>query len=136
MGRYSWMLGFAVLGALSVSLLLRMPQRAVAHAAAPQTVDTLAVTVDVFADHVDTRPAVFAVGRTVALTVASHRATPVRFALSGYQDRVAAAALAPGRSVHFTFIASRPGDQFAWLIDGAPLGRLDIRGSHLVEGHQ
>ena len=136
MARYRWILVFAVLGALAVSILLRMPQRAVARTAAPAQVDTLAVAVDVFADHVETQPQTFAVGRTVALTVTNHRAAPLRFALTGYQDCVPAAAIAPNAPAHITFIANRPGDQFAWLIDGSPMGRLDIRGSHLVEGHQ
>ena len=33
-------------------------------------------------------------------------------------------------------LADRPGDDFAWIVDGAAVGRLVVQGSHLVEGHR
>jgi hypothetical protein len=66
-----------------------------------------------------------------------HRGTgPARLALMGYEDRLGVAEVAPGATWRASFVADRPGDDFAWMLDGAPAGRLRVSGSHLVEGHR
>jgi hypothetical protein len=60
----------------------------------------------------------------------------VGLALAGYEDRLAIPALSPGATWSGEFIADRPGEDFAWLLDGVPAGRLAVTGSHLVEGHR
>jgi hypothetical protein len=60
----------------------------------------------------------------------------VRVVLSGYEDRVTLAALAPGARWTATLVADLPGDDFTWLVDGAPTGRFVVTGSHLVDGHR
>ena len=52
------------------------------------------------------------------------------------RNRPAAAPLAPGAGWTGEFLADRPGEDFAWLLDGEPAGRLTVTGSHLVEGHR
>jgi hypothetical protein len=83
-------------------------------------------------------PAVAAVpkGSRVRLTVENRGAGPSRLALAGYQDRLAPPPLAPGAVWTGEFLADRPGEDFAWLLDGEPAGRLSVTGSHLVEGHR
>jgi hypothetical protein len=42
----------------------------------------------------------------------------------------------PGAIGHGEFTADLPGEDFAWLVNGRPLGRLTVAGSHLIEGHR
>jgi hypothetical protein len=73
--------------------------------------------------------------RVVAsLTNAGHR--PVRVELPGYEDRLPAVTIEPGGSWRGEFLADRPGEDFAWLVDGKPAGRFIVAGSHLIEGHR
>jgi hypothetical protein len=67
---------------------------------------------------------------------AGRGARDVRLSLAGYEDRLAIPELAPGSSWTGEFFADRPGEDFAWLIDGVPAGRLAVTGSHLIEGHR
>ena len=60
----------------------------------------------------------------------------VRVELPGYEDRVAAATIEPGATWKAEFLADRPGEDFAWMVDGKPAGRLIVTGSHLIEGHR
>ena len=72
----------------------------------------------------------------VRLTVRNRGSAPARVALFGYQDRLSIPVLAPGGAWSGEFLADRPGDDFAWMIDDKPAGRLSVTGSHLVEGHR
>ena len=60
----------------------------------------------------------------------------IRLTLGGYQDRIGNVTLAPGEAADREFLADRPGEDFPWLVDGRPLGRFVVSGSHLVEGHR
>jgi hypothetical protein len=84
------------------------------------------------------RPAVASVpkGSLVRLRVDMRGDRPARLALSGYQDRLTIPELAPGMVWSGEFLADRPGEDFAWLLDGEPAGRLTVTGSHLVDGHR
>jgi hypothetical protein len=72
----------------------------------------------------------------VKLSVVNHDVRPVTLTLMGYQDRFGVSSLAPDSAWHGEFVADRPGDDFAWQLDGAPVGRLAVTGSHLVDGHR
>ena len=74
-------------------------------------------------------------GSDVTFTVVNRGASARTIALSGYEEHVHLAVPA-GASGSVTFRADHPGDDFAWLVDGVPAGRLAVTGSHLVEGHQ
>lgn len=56
--------------------------------------------------------------------------------LAGYEDRLSPPTLAPGAVWSGEFVADRPGEDFAWLVNGQPAGRLAVTGSHLIEGHR
>jgi hypothetical protein len=57
-------------------------------------------------------------------------------ALAGYEELLPPRRIAPGETWSAEFVSSRPGDDFAWLVDGRPAGRLRVTGSHLEEGHR
>ena len=57
-------------------------------------------------------------------------------AIRGYEDRVAPVDLGPGLSRELNFESRLPGDDFAFEMGGRNLGRLEVTGSHLEDGHQ
>lgn len=75
-------------------------------------------------------------GSRVRLRVDHRGDRPSRLALAGYEDLITIPTLQPGAVWTGEFAAERPGDDFAWLLDGEPRGRLAVTGSHMVEGHR
>src|SRR5262245_21675905 len=75
-------------------------------------------------------------GTRVRLRIVNQGARPARIVLAGYEDHVPVPALSPGASWSGEFLADRPGEDFAWLLDGKPASRLAVTGSHLEEGHR
>jgi len=75
-------------------------------------------------------------GAGISIVGWNRDAVTVTLSLAGYEDRLAPRALARGARWDTTFIADRPGEDFAWLLDGKPAGQLTVTGSHLVEGHR
>jgi hypothetical protein len=71
----------------------------------------------------------------VTVTVENRGPGTRTIALAGYEEQVHLA-VPPGGTARVTFRADRPGDDFAWLVDGEPAGTLAVSGSHLIEGHQ
>lgn len=74
--------------------------------------------------------------RYVVLSVRNTRRVPAGISLQGYQDRLSIGIIRPDSVWRGRFLADRPGDDFAWMVEGEPLGRLAVQGSHLVEGHR
>ena len=72
----------------------------------------------------------------VRLTVTNRDARPASLTLAGYEARLGVVRVAPDSLWRGEFLADRPGQDFAWMLDGAPVGRLAVTGSHLVEGHR
>lgn len=83
-------------------------------------------------------PAATAVPRDsrVRLLIENAGGGAVTIALAGYEDRLSLPALAPGAAWSGEFVTDRPGEDFAWLVNGQPAGRLAVTGSHLIEGHR
>jgi hypothetical protein len=81
-------------------------------------------------------PVVVPVNARARLHVVNRGTRAIRLTLAGYQDRLGDLSLRPGEAVDREFLADRPGQDFAWLVDGHPLGRFVVSGSHLVEGHR
>jgi hypothetical protein len=75
-------------------------------------------------------------GSRVHLSMSNTGPTPVRVELPGYEVHFPAVTIEPGGRWSGEFVADRPGDDFAWLVDGRPAGRLAVTGSHLIEGHR
>lgn len=74
--------------------------------------------------------------RLVRLSVTNRALRPVTLSLAGYEDRLHTAPIAPDSTWHGAFLADRPGEGFDWQVNGTAVGRLDVTGSHLEEGHQ
>jgi len=136
MKRYAIVLAVAVAAALALGAIARAPRgreaRTVAAHQAPS--ETLSVAFSAGS----ARPEVVSVtaGHRVTATLVNEGTRPIAAALAGYEDRFALATIAPGTSRTVTFVADRPGEAFAWLVDGEPCGRLAVTGSHLEEGHR
>src|SRR5262245_1599323 len=56
--------------------------------------------------------------------------------LLGYEDILEPVYLGPGEARDIVFTSTRPGDDFALSMEGTVVGRLEVTGSHLEEGHQ
>lgn len=56
--------------------------------------------------------------------------------LAGYGDRAPTVDMGPGLSREMVFESRLPGDDFAFELGGRFLGRLEVTGSHLEEGHR
>ena len=137
MKRYLVLLAVAVvLGAIALaagrSLRFAPPREA-----APADRPTVALDLTITADH-HIVPALASVPKDhrVKLSVTNHEKRAVSLTLMGYQDRFGVAYVAPDSVWHGEFVADRPGDDFAWVLEGAPVGRLAVTGSHLVDGHR
>ena len=124
--RWLVLLALVPVAALVLGVLARRPHTA----AAP-------VPPAIAAPEIELRltPAVPA-GRHVRLVVRNAGDDTAELRLAGYQDRVAVTAIAPGETRRLSFLADRPGDDFAWLVDARPVGRVSVTGSHLIEGHR
>lgn len=120
--------------ALAVARRLPHPAAAPPAAAPPAPLDTLVVTVTDGAMQPDR--AAFPLGHRLALTRVNGGRAPVRLSLAGYEHQLAEAALAPGEARTDTFTLDLPGEDFAWRVNGAPVGQLRVSGSHLVAGHR
>ena len=130
MKRYRMLFLVTVGIGLVLALLGRMPRRA------GETVATPAATaLDIEDGAVTPAASTVAKGVRVRLRVTNRSGRLTELALAGYQDRVRIS-LARGATGQSEFLADRPGEDFAWLIDGKPAGRLSVSGSHLVEGHR
>jgi hypothetical protein len=126
----------ALLGAVAISLLLRLPARTQPGAPAHPEPPPLAVQVEIRDDGVSCVPESCTVGTRADLTIRNRSSAPVSVALTGYEDRVHADSIGAGRDWHGGFVADRPGQQLAWIVNGELRGRFDVLGSHLVEGHR
>jgi hypothetical protein len=72
----------------------------------------------------------------VRLTIVNHRRDRVGLSLRGYQDRLMIGWIDPDSTWRGEFLADRPGDGFAWMLEGEPVGKLAVTGSHLMEDHR
>ena len=72
----------------------------------------------------------------VRLTITNRRRDRVGLSLHGYQDRLMIGWIDPDSTWRGEFLADRPGEGFAWMLEGEPVGRLVVEGSHLVDGHR
>lgn len=130
---------FAVIVAAAVVLALVRGPKSQAHdlarsAMASATSETLLVTVSdsAFAPALASVPE----GSRVWLIVRNRGTAPVQLALAGYEERLQVPRLEPGVAWSGSFTAELPGDDFAWLVEGKPVARFRVTGSHLVEGHR
>ena len=56
--------------------------------------------------------------------------------ITGYEDLADPLGIGPGLARDLVFVSRRPGDDFAFVLGGQVIGRLEVTGSHLEEGHE
>lgn len=133
--RYGLLAVLLVIAALLLSVASRMPRRPAADAGAPAAIPETQLALSWREGRLDPEHASVAKGDRVRLTLVNQDVTPLSLTLAGYQDRVKID-VAPGGTWSGNFVADLPGDDFAWLRDGRPVGILRVTGSHLEEGHR
>lgn len=134
----AWLL-LAVLvlaGALALSVVARLPRSAPAPAAAPAPPPLDRATLEVKGDSLSPARIEAVLRHRLAITITNRGPRPARLSLSGYEHAFAPRELAPGGSCSDTLMLDLPGEDFAWMLDGRPAGRLRVAGSHLAEGHR
>jgi len=97
---------------------------------------SVAVTIEVKNGAIEPHATSVAKDHEVRLTVINHDSRIARVTLSGYEDRVSIPPLAPRDHWTGSFLADRPGEDFAWVLNGEPAGRFAVTGQHLIEGHR
>lgn len=133
--RYAVLFAGIVAAALLLALAGRLPQPR-AEAPAP-VAEAPAAALELTIDGGRVLPVLTQVekGHRVELVVTNRGAGVARLTLTGYEDRVDLH-VGAGERTGASFLADRPGDGFAWHVDGEPAGRFVVTGSHLVEGHR
>jgi hypothetical protein len=134
--RYGMLLGAALATALVLGLLARLPSRASSAHPAQAPVAEISLALVLTPDGISPAASAVPKDHRVRLEVSNRRAQPATLALAGYEERIPSHTLAPGETWRAVFVADLPGEDFAWLIDGRPAGRLSVTGSHLIEGHR
>jgi len=132
-----WPILALAVGAIALALVLleRVP-RPVPEAAREAIVPVDTVRWRVHDTGVEPALAIVAKGHRVRLVLVNATGRAVTPRLPGYDDRVELPSLAAGETWSGSFLADRPGADFALWIDGEPAARLTVAGSHLVEGHR
>lgn len=134
--RYGGLLAVVLGAAVALALLARLPRREAA--VEPRAAETPSLELSLTVEGGKLSPEIASVprGSLVRLRVENRGPRAVTLRLAGYEDRLPSTAIEPGETREHGFLADRPGEDFAWLLDGAPRGRLAVTGSHLVEGHR
>jgi hypothetical protein len=136
MKRYFLLLGSALAVGLVLMLIARtvhMPAPAV-----PRVVDIPSVDLALTLTRQGITPENSSVPKDhrVRLTIVNRRRDRVGLALHGYQDKLMIGWIDPDSTWRGEFLADRPGEGFAWMLEGEPVGKLTVLGSHLVDGHR
>ena len=133
---YGILFAATVIAGLALVLLGRSPRREPARDRARPEAPAVSISIEIRDGSVIPSAVTVPKDRLLRLTVRNRGPARARFGLAGYEDRLSARGIDPGDSLTAEFAADRPGDDFAWLIDGRPVGRFSVTGSHLVEGHR
>lgn len=134
---YVW-LGLVILvAAAAVTALGRSPSHRSGEEAAPAAEVPIAdIALEIRDGSVTPAAVRVEKGTRVRLRVTNAGAAAATLALPGYEDRLPIPLLEAGARWEGEFLADRPGDDFAWVVNDRPAGRLVVSGSHLVEGHR
>lgn len=134
---YLWLLGAVVAAALGVSLFARAPGgRARDEVGVLAPSPSISVPLEVGDGFLRPDRVVVTKGDRISLTIVNSGRARVDMALPGYEDRLKPFAIEAGGTWTGDLVVDRPGDDFAWAVNGKPMGRLVVTGSHLEEGHR
>lgn len=135
MKRYGRLLLLVLAAALAVSVLARLPRPASRHEE-PEPVPAFELAIEIGDSSVTPASVAVPKNHRILLRVHNQAAHPLSVRLAGYERQVSIAALPADSTWRGEFLSDLPGEDFAWLVDGQPVGRLSVSGSHLVEGHR
>jgi endonuclease YncB( thermonuclease family) len=133
--RYLLLVAAVLAGIGVVSVLARLPRGASQATAAVTPAPEVALSLAIDGGRISPAAASVPKGDTVRLTLANHDRVAHAVRLAGYESQVTVT-IAAGGSWSGSFRAELPGEDFVWLVDGQPAGRLAVSGSHLEEGHR
>lgn len=127
-------------GAFAIGLVLMFTARSI-HAPAPVAVrapeiPSVALALTLTKDGIAPASASVPKDHRVMLAITNRRHDRVGLSLHGYQDRLMIGWIEPDSTWRGEFLADRPGDGFAWMLEGEPVGKLAVEGSHLEDGHR
>ena len=136
MKRYLLLLGAAFVVGLVLMLAARtLRAPAPAEARAPE-IPSVELALTLTKDGISPANSSVPKDHRVRLTIVNHRRDRVGLSLHGYQDRLMIGWIDPDSTWRGEFLADRPGEGFAWMLEGEPVGRLAVEGSHMVDGHR
>lgn len=134
---YFWLLGGVVALALALTLLGRAPLRNVEVSDTPLApAPAVEAALEIRSGMISPSVVSVSKGDRIALIVTNADRSRAELTLLGYEDHISGIAIESGASWKGELFADRPGDDFAWVVNGRPAGRLAVSGSHLVEGHR
>jgi len=136
MRRYGVLFVVALAIGLALAAFARRPASRSSTPALLPPAPVVRITLEIGSDDVTPEIVTVPLGSRVMLSILNRTPRDHGVSLAGYQDRVAAPRIVAGQRWSDLFIADRPGDGFAWLVDGRPMGHLDVQGPHLIEGHR
>lgn len=134
--RYAGLAVAVLLAALTLSIIGRRPHAPARGEPEVTIVSADSVRLEIGDSAIAPARMEFPLGHRLVLTLTNHRGTPARVRLAGYESQFPGVTLGPGAHWSGAIVLSRPGEDFAWLVEGEPAARLSVRGSHLVEGHR
>ena len=136
--RYLVLLAAVLVVGLALSLIARSGRLQSSQAPTPVNAPAPRVPVSIHVRDGAITPSesVVPLGSRVALEVVNDGHHNVDVTLAGYEGRLPALHVVGIAAARGEFTADRPGEDFAWLVDGRPAGRLRVAGSHLIEGHR
>lgn len=136
-GRYITLLAGVIAVSLALAFLGRLPRAQVAAAGGPTPAPTVARLAFTIEEHsINPETVTVPKGERVIIRVMNRTALPAKLALLGYSDVFPETLIPPGGTLERQILADRPGEDFAWLLNGSPAGTFVVAGSHLVDGHR
>lgn len=133
---YRWLAILVAGGAVALAVFARAPKPGPKHVARSLAAKAESLHIEIANGVLRPDRGEVAKGSEVLLTVRNRDQRPHAFSLAGYEDRSISASIGAGETTVLRFLAERPGEDFAWIVDGRPAGRLAVHGSHLEEGHR
>lgn len=134
---YRWLALSVAIGALALALFARAPKHAPRPAPATASSSPAeSLRLEIVGGAIRPERTAVAKGSAITLSVRNRDLVPRRLSLAGYEDRWISSPIPARETTVLRFTADRPGEDFAWLVDGAPAGVFSVTGPHLEEGHR
>ena len=133
---YRWLALAVAIGAVALALFASAPKPTPRLTPVTAAAPAESLGIEIVSGAVRPERTAVAKGSAITLAVRNRDDVPRRLSLAGYEDRLPSDAI-PARETRIRqFTADRPGEDFVWLVDGAPAGIFAVAGSHLEEGHR